>query len=446
MPTLQTDSQSQLSQTAISQRTRVVITGLGAITPLGNTVDEFWKNLLAGKSGVEKIERFDVNSFDTRFAGQVKGFDPTQFMDRKDARRMSLSAQWAVAAAHMAVTDAHLSLAEIDPDRIGVCLGTALGGFDQVQEGMDVLFHKGWRHLSPFSAGAGMANAAAFHMSLYLGTRGYLGTIVTACASGTQSIGEAAEIIRRGAADIMITGGTDCAVLESVLASFAQMRVLSTRNSQPEHASRPFDRERDGLILSEGSGVLVLESLEVARARGASCYAEVLGSATSADAYHLAHSDPQGRGAARAMTWALANAGTLPKEIDYINAHAASTPVGDAAEVVGIKKVFGERAYEIPISSTKSMIGHSMGAAGALETIVCVLTMRDQIIHPTINYQLPDPSCDLDFVPNVPRPAKVRTVLSNSFGLGGQNACLVLRRIENEAFASNISDVSGIAR
>ncbi len=417
-----------LLQLRLPKRTRVVVTGMGAVTPIGDTVEEFWRNALAGNSGVGRVMRIDTTPFATHIGAELKHFDPAQFMTLKQARRMSRCSQFAIAAAKMAVQDARLD--KIDPDRTGVVIGTAVGGYDAVQEGMTDVLTKGWRHTSPFALGAGMPNAPAFHVSLLFNARGYNSTVCTSCASGTQAIGEAAEAIRRGAADVIVAGGTESAIMETAIGGFGQMRALSLRNDEPEKASRPFDKLRDGLVLGEGCGMLVLESVEHARARSAPIYAEVLGYAAAGDAYHVVQSDPTGAGAARAMQWALDNARVTPEQIDYISAHATSTQVGDASEVVAIKKIFGERAYDIPISALKSMIGHTIGAAGALAAIACILTLRDRKIHPTINQEVSDPACDLDCVPNAAREAGVRTVLSNSFGLGGQNACLVLRKFE----------------
>ncbi len=419
------------SSVSVDRRPRVVITGLGAVSPIGNTAEEFWHNLLAGVSGIKPITYFDTSQLPIHIAGEVRRFDPGQFMDIKDARRMSRGSQYAVAAACMARTDAGLDGYELDRDRTGVYLGTGGGGYDVSEMGIQTLFSRGYARLSPFVFGAAMPNAFSFNVALALRLYGYNSTVTTACAAGTQAIGEAAEVIRRGQADVMITGGSDCAVTHIGLAGFAQLRALSTRKCPPEEASRPFDGERDGLVVGEGCGVLILESLPHALTRGARIYAEVLGFAASADAYHLVAPDPSGAGASKAIRWALSDARVSTEDIDYISAHATSTDAGDAAEIVAIKKVFGERAYRIPISSAKSMIGHAIGAAGALEAVASVLTIRDGKIHPTINQRTPDPRCDLDTVPNFARTQRVDTVLSNSFGFGGQNACLVLRRFES---------------
>jgi len=411
-------------------RDRVVITGMGAITPLGLSVEETWQGLAAGHSGIGRITRFDPRGYPTQIAGEVKGFRPQDYMDLRKARRMSRFSQFAVAAARMALEDAGLIIKEANTEEVGVLLGNAVGGLDDTEETCREMFTRGGMHISPFYIVMTPSNLAAFQVAYTYGIKGYSSTIVTACAAGTQAIGEAAEVIRRGKAKVMVTGGTEAAICELGLAAFCVSRAYSTRNDEPQRACRPFDKSRDGFVASEGCGILILESLEHAQERGAYIYAEVLGYGASNDAYHLIAPDPEGRGAARAMRWALEDAGVGPEEIDYINPHGTGTPLSDLVETIAIKKVFGDYAYEVPISSTKSMIGHLMGAAGAVEAIVCVLTVRDNLIHPTINYETPDPACDLDYVPNVAREADVRIVLSNSFGLGGQNACLVLGRYE----------------
>lgn len=420
----------EMALAARARRPRIVITGLAALAPNGNSKEEFWANCLAGCSGVGPITRFDPTPFPTRFAGEVKNFEPREFMDFKEARRMSRSSQFAIASAKMATADAHLALPVEDAERVGIYIGTAVGGYDKAEEGIKTLYTKGWQRVSPFAIGAAMPNAPAFHVGMATGAKGYLGTVTAACASGTQAIGEASEVIRRGWADVMLVVGTEAGVIETGVAGFAQMRALSTRNDEPQKASRPFDKDRDGFVLGEGSAALVLESLDHAIARDAPIYAEVLGSSVSNDGYDVASPDPTGEGECRVMRLALADAGISVDEVDYINAHGASTPIGDVVESLAVKQLFGERAYQIPISGTKSMIGHALGAAGALEAVACVLTLRDQKIHPTINYETPDPDCDLDYVPNRFRAARVETVLSNSFGLGGQNACLILRKFD----------------
>lgn len=421
----------ELALAARPRRPRIVITGAAALAPNGNTLEEFWSNCLAGRGGVGPITRFDASTFPTRFAAEVKNFDPRDFMDFKEARRMSRCSQFAVACAVMAAKNAGVELPVEDAERVGVSVGTAVGGYDKAEEGIRALASKGWQRVSPFAIGGAMPNAPAFQVGMTTGAKGYLGTVTAACASGTQAIGEAAEIIRRGWADLMFVVGTEAGVIETSVAGFAQMRAISTRNDEPERASRPFDKDRDGFVLGEGGAAIIAESLEHAIARDARIYGEILGSSVANDAYDLVAPDPSGDGELRVMRLALADAGISLDEIDYINAHATSTVAGDVVESLAIKRLFGERAYQIPISSTKSMIGHTLGAAGVLEAVVCLLTMRDQMIHPTINHEIPDVGCDLDYVPTKARAAPVETVLSNSFGLGGQNACLILRKFDD---------------
>ncbi len=436
MPPLEMLSGQQLSPEALAmmqmqarqKRTRVVITGMGAITPLGHSPQELWSNLLAGKSGIGPVTMFDASNYKTRIAAEVKRFDPTKYVDSKDARRMGRATLFALGAAREAMNDAGINGNFNEDPRAGVLLGTALGGFVEAIEAHNSFLEKGHERVSPFLAAVILPNMPAFYVANYYRARGYNSTVVTACAAGTHAVGAAAEVIRRGDADIMITGGADAIISEIVFAAFGVMRAMSTRNDDPEHASRPFDKNRDGFVVGEGSAILVLEKLESALARGARIYAEVLGYATNSDAYHFAAPDPQAIGATRVMQDAMKNAGITVDDVDYINAHGTSTPLNDAGETLAIKTVFGERAYQIPISSTKSMLGHSMGAAGAFEAVACTMTVHDQKIHPTANYETPDPACDLDYVPNQSRDTMVDVVLSNSFGLGGQNACLVLGR------------------
>jgi beta-ketoacyl-acyl-carrier-protein synthase II len=406
----------------------VVITGLGAITCLGLNVHDFWQGLLAGRSGIGPITQFDASAYPCRIAAEVKGFEARQYMDFKEARRTARCTHFAVAAARQALDDARLTIPLADEQRVGVLLGTGVGGLPEAIEGLKTMQEKGGMRLNPFAGTAILANMPTFHVANTLGAKGYNSTVVTACAAGTQAVGEAAAVIRRGAADVMLTGGVEAIICEMAIAVFCVMRALTTRNDEPDKASRPFDAQREGFILGEGAGILVLEELAHALGRGATIYAEVLGQAANSDAYHVAAPDPEARGAILAMREALADAGLTLDQVDYINAHGTGTPLNDAAETLAIKQVFGEYAYKVPISSTKSMVGHAMGAAGALEAMVCALTIRDQIIHPTVNYEFPDPACDLDYVPNQARPALVDITLSNSFGLGSQNACLVLGR------------------
>jgi len=412
-------------------RRRVVITGLGAITVLGNTIDTFWNNLLQGQSGIRRITQFDASMLPCQIAGEIPDFDPGEYMDRKEARRISRSAQVALAAAQIAVSDAGLPANMPDAERAGVVFGTAIGGLDRFDEAITQMRAHGYERTNPFSIPAGIPNLASFMIARQFQCKGPNCTITTACATGTQSVGEAAELIRRGAADIVITGGSEAVIKDFAIIGFIAMRALPVNfNDRPEKASRPFDKDREGFIFSEGAGALVLESLEHALARKATIYAEIAGHASSCDAYHVAAPDPTAAGPSRAMRWALKDADLDPSDVDYINAHGTSTPLNDPNETRAIKNIFGEHAYRLAISSTKSMIGHAMGASGALETIVCALTIKHQIIHPTINYETPDPECDLDYVPNTARPAQVRVTLTNSFGLGGQNACLVLKKYQ----------------
>lgn len=411
-------------------RHRVVITGMGALTSLGLSVEETWAGLVAGRSGIGLITQFDASSLPIRIAGEVKGFDPTAYVDPKEARRMARASQLAIAAGTQAMADAGLGDRVPDPERAGVVMGTGIGGFEMALEAWEAYKTKGLRRVNPFTAMAMLCNMPAHHLSLRFQCQAYNNTVVTACASGTQAIGEAALAIQQGMADLMLAGGVEGMIHEVIMAAFTAMRVLANDNEHPERACKPFDARRDGFCSAEGAGVLVLERLDKALDRGARIYAEVVGYAANTDAYHAAIPDPEGAGAFRVMKWALESAGVPPDEIDYINAHGPGTEVGDPLETKAIKDLFGERAYRIPISSTKSMVGHALGAAGAIEAQACVKTITEGVIHPTINYEVPDPECDLDYVPNVARRADVRTTLSNSFGLGGQNACLVLRRFE----------------
>ena len=411
-------------------RVRVVVTGLGALSPLGESADEFWNGLAAGRSGIGPMTLADPTDYPCQISGEVSGFDPDRYLDRRESRRMARFSQLAVAAAEEALRHAAITRDNIDLDRVGVYLGNGNGGFPTIDEGMRVLVARGGMRLSPFFFPMALPNMAAANVSRYFAARGPSSTIVTACAASTQSIGDAAEVIRRGAADVMITGGTEAGISQLGLAGFCVMRALSTRNDDPPRASRPFDADRDGFVPAEGAGILIVESLEHALRRGAPILAEVLGYGASSDANHQFQPDDDGAGAARAIRWALADAGVPPDEIDYINAHGTSTPLNDASETLAVKRAFGDTGYKIPISATKSMIGHALGGAGGLEAIACIKTILTGTVHPTINYTTPDPTCDLDYVPNTARQADVRTVLSNSFGFGGQNACLVFRKYE----------------
>ncbi|MBI5302832.1 MAG: beta-ketoacyl-ACP synthase II [Chloroflexi bacterium] len=414
-----------------TNRTRVVITGMGAITPLGLTLDGFWQNLLAGKSGIGAVTVFDASQYRTRIAGEVKQFDATRYnIEAKDARRMGRATLFALAAAKDALDDAGLKQNLGENPRAGVVLGTGLGGFVEAIKEHDAYTRQGAGRVSPFLAAVILPNMPAFYVANQHRARGFNNTVVTSCAAGTDAIGAATEVIRRGAADVMLAGGTDAIISDIVFTAFGAMRALSTRNDDPARACRPFDKNRDGLVIGEGAAIVILESLEHARVRGARIYAEIIGYAANSDAYHFVASDPQAIGATQVMRDGLADAGISHEQIDYINAHGTATMLNDPSETLAVKNVFGERAYQVPISATKSMIGHTMGAAGALEAVVCALTIRDQKIHPTANYETPDPVCDLDYVPNVARAAKVAIAMSNSFGFGGQNACLILARYQ----------------
>jgi beta-ketoacyl-acyl-carrier-protein synthase II len=409
---------------------RVVITGMGAVTPMGLTVEETWAGLVAGKSGIAEITLFDASHMPIRIAGEVKGFDARDYINFKEARRMARHSQLALAAGMQAMADAGLGDQVPDSERSGVVMGTGVGGMDVVLQGWETYKNRGLRRVNPFVPMAALCNMPTHHLSLQFQCQAYNTTVVTACASGTQAIGEAADAIRRGRADLMLGGGVDAMIHEMLIGGFTIMRVLAADNEHPEQACKPFDARRDGFVSSEGAAVMVLERLDKALDRGARIHAEVLGYAANTDAFHVAAPDPEGAGAIRAMRWALQDAGASPTEIDYINAHGPGTEVGDPVETKAIKALFEDYAYQVPISSTKSMVGHTLGGAGAIEALACVQAIREGMIHPTINYEVPDPECDLDYVPNVAREADVRTTLSNSFGLGGQNACLVLRRYE----------------
>ena len=410
---------------------RVVVTGLGLVTPLGDVVDEVWSALLAGRSGVRRVETSGTSGFPCRIAGVLPNFQPDGYLSAKDARRMARVSQIALVAAKKAVEHARLPLPLKDPERAGVMMGTAMGGLDRADEGINILRTRGLERVNPFLLPSSLPNMPAFHVTQFLGALGPNSTITTACASGAQAVGEAALAIRYGRADVILAGGAEALVQDYTLGGFAAMRALPTSfEDSPERASRPFDARREGFVFSEAAACLVLESLEHAQRRGAKIYAELAGYASSGDAYHIASLDPSAEAPARTMRMALSDAGLEGGSVDYINAHGTSTPINDAVETAAIKRVFGDQAYRIPISSTKSMMGHAMGASGALSAIVSCLTIDRGEIHPTINYEFPDPACDLDYVPNHARQAYVSTVLSNAFGLGGQNACLVLRRLE----------------
>ena len=411
-----------------NQKNRVVVTGLGAITCLGNSVDEFWNGLKAGQSGIREISLVSPEGFPCRVSGEIQDFDASDYMDRKEARRMARFSQFAVVAAHQAVQDSGLNFDNEDRDRIGVLMGTGSGGLPETDHQAEIRVKRGVSRMSPYYIPMMLVNMASANISHAFNLTGYTNTCVTACAASTQSIGEAAEVIRRGMADVIVTGGTEAGICEIGMGGFSTMRALSTWDGDPSLASRPFDNKRDGFAPAEGSGVLILENLQHAKARKAKIYAEIGGWGVSSDAYHLVQPHPEGSGAAKAMKRALQNACLSANDIDYINAHGTSTPINDASETRAIKAVFGEQAYNIPISSTKSMVGHSLGASGSLEAIACIKSITDSVLHPTINQVEADPECDLDYIPNEARPSEVNIALSNSFGFGGQNACLVLQK------------------
>lgn len=410
---------------------RIVVTGLGAITPVGKDVGTYWDALVNGRSGAGPITAFDASAFDCRIAAEVKGFEPASgFKNPKDARRADRYTQLAVAAAKQAVADAGLAdPAGLDLDRIGVMIGSGIGGLITLENQHSVYLEKGPGRLSPFLIPMLIGNIASGIVAMEHGFRGPNLAVVTACATSAQCIGEAWRIIRDGDADVIVAGGSEAAICPMGIGGFAAMRAVSFRNDAPEQASRPWDTGRDGFLMGEGAGMVVIETLEHAKKRGAKIYCELAGYGLSADAYHLSAPDPDGAGAARAMAGAIKRAGVALEEIGYINAHGTSTPLGDICETLAIKSVFGDHAKKVPVSSTKSMIGHLLGAAGAVEAIVCVKTIETGIIHPTINLNDPDPKCDLDYVPNQARQARVNVAMSNSFGFGGHNSCLVLKRI-----------------
>jgi 3-oxoacyl-[acyl-carrier-protein] synthase II len=413
-------------------RKRVVVTGMGCISPLGNDVQTTWNNLLAGKSGVDLITHYDASEYKTRFAAEVKGFDGDRLFGSREARRMDRFAQFAVATSRQAVEDAGLQINDHNRDSIGVVIGTGIGGLNTLFEQMRVFIERGPSRVSPFLVPMMLPDTGPGMVAIHLGVRGPNLAVVTACATGTNAVGEAAEVIRRGQAEVMLAGGTEAAIIPLAMAGLSVMTALSSRNEDPQGASRPFDAQRDGFVMGEGAAVLVLESLEYAQARGAKILAEVSGYGVTNDAYHISAPAENGSGAARCMQMALDNAELSKDKIDYINAHGTSTPLNDKSETAAIKTVFGELAYQIPISSTKSMTGHLLGASGAVEAVIAVKTIQDCLVAPTINYQYPDPVCDLDYVPNIYRSVQVEHVMSNSFGFGGHNATIILSRF-NEA-------------
>ncbi len=409
---------------------RVVVTGLGLVTPLGIGVEETWSALVAGKSGIGPITKFDASAMATQIAGEVKNFVPEDYVSRKEVRRMDMFTIYSLAATRMAVEDARLEINGTNANRIGVVIGCGLGGLSTFEKFHRILLEEGPKKISPFFIPMLIANMAPGQISIVFGAKGPNVAIETACAAGTHAVGDAFKHIQRGAADAMITGGVEATVTPLAISGFNAMRAISTRNDAPEKASRPFDRDRDGFVLAEGCGIMILEALDFALERGAGIHAELIGYGLTGDGFHMAAPAPEGEGMARCMQMAVDDAGIAPEEVDYINAHGTSTDLNDRFETQAIKTVFGEHSYKLAVSSTKSMTGHLLGGAGGVETAFAVLALEKGILPPTINYENPDPECDLDYVPNVHRKAEIRTALTNSFGFGGTNAALVLRRYE----------------
>ncbi len=412
------------------QRVRVVVTGLGAITPLGHDVASTWAGLCQGRSGIGPITLFDASELQTQIAAEVKDFDPIAHFGRREARRYDRFIQFALVAARQAIADSGLTLEDGTSERTGVIIGSGVGGIGSLLEEAEVYAKRGPRRISPFLVPKMLADSAAGQVAIEFGIRGPNMAVVTACATGTNAIGEATEMIRRGWVDAVVTGGSEAGIIGVAMAAFNNMGAISTDNDDPAGASRPFDATRNGFVMGEGAGVLVLERLEHALARDAHIYGTVVGYGSTADAFHMAAPAEDGRGAMQAMHMALQDAGLSPDEVDYINAHGTSTPLNDKIETMAIKNLFGEYAYRLPVSSTKSMIGHQLGAAGAVEAIVCLKVLNEGLLPPTINYRHPDPDCDLDYVPNVARPLPVRTAMSNSFGFGGHNATIIVQKFE----------------
>ncbi len=410
------------------KKRRVVITGLGALTSIGNTVDEFWKNAQAGISGTGPITKFDASRHASQVAGELKGFDVTAFLPKKEARRMDPFVQYAIAASDMAIEHSGLSMDSIDKTRSGTMVGSGIGGLQTLEEQHTILLNKGAGRVSPFFIPMELINLAPGQLSIRYGFLGVNSAVSTACATGSHAIGDAFRWIQRGEMDVMLAGGTEASITPLAVAGFGNMKALSTRNDDPSHASRPFEKGRDGFVIGEGAGVVILESLDHALERGATIYAEIIGYAATADAHHITSPDPEGKGVSRCMQMAVQDAGLQPTDIDYINAHGTSTPFNDKFETLAIKSVFESHAKKLAISSIKSMVGHGLGAAGAIEMVSSALTVHNDVIPPTINYETPDPDCDLDYVPNESRKATVNVAMSNSFGFGGTNACIVITK------------------
>lgn len=407
---------------------RVVVTGVGLITPLGTGTEKSWENLLDGRSGIRKITQFDATHFPCRVAGEVPDFEINQFIEIKEQKKMDRFIHFAFAAAKMAVEDSGLKITKDNADRIGVLVGSGIGGLSAIEHYHTILLEKGPKRISPFFIPMLIINLAAGQISIHFGAKGPNSAVATACASGTHSIGDAFKIIKRGEADAMISGGTEAVITPLAVGGFSSMKALSTRNNEPEKASRPFDRDRDGFVMGEGAGIMVLEDMEHALSRGAKIYAEITGYGMTGDAYHITSPPPEGEGAARCMRASLKDANIHPEEIEYINAHGTSTKYGDELETQAIKSVFGKHAYKFAVSSTKSMTGHLLGAAGGVEGVICALSIFNKIIPPTINLENPDPECDLDYVPDKARAMDINMAMSNSFGFGGTNACIIFKR------------------
>ncbi|MGA7733445.1 MAG: beta-ketoacyl-ACP synthase II [Chloroflexia bacterium] len=412
------------------ERRRVVVTGMGAISPIGNDVESSWQAALDCRSGADMITKFDTARFETKFAAEIKGFNPEEYIPAKEIRRMDRFIHYAIAVSKQAAAQANLQITEENANDIGVIIGSGIGGIESLTDAVLTINERGPAKLSPFTIPMILTDLAAGQVSIQMGLKGPNFAIVSACSSGAHAIGEAAEMIRRGAARAIFAGGAEATVCVVGLATFGAMRALSTRNDDPRHASRPFDKTRDGFVLGEGAAVLLLEDLDFARERGANILAEVVGYAATADASHVTAPAEGGEGAARAMSLALRDAGLTPQDIGYINAHGTSTPLNEKYETLAIKRAFGDHAYRVPISSTKSMTGHMLGAAGSMEAVFCIKAIHEGILPPTINYEVPDPDCDLDYIPNEPRRAKIQYAMSNSMGFGGHNAVLVLARYE----------------
>jgi 3-oxoacyl-[acyl-carrier-protein] synthase II len=411
------------------EKRRVVVTGVGAVTPLGNDIETTWKNILAGKSGIGPLTRVNADEYPAKVSAEATDFNPEDYMERKEARKMDRFTQFAVAAAQMAVKDANLTINEENSHRVGVWIGSGIGGMETFEQQFEIFQNRGYKRVSPFFVPMLIPDMATGQVSIMLGARGFNSCTVTACATGTNSIGDAFKVIQRGDADAMITGGAEAPITKMSVAGFCANTALSN-NPDPATACRPFDKNRDGFIIGEGSGIVVLEELEHALARGAKIYGEIVGYGATGDAYHITAPAPGGEGGARAMKMALNDAGIAPEGIDYINAHGTSTEYNDKFETAAVKEVFGDHAYKLAMSSTKSMTGHLLGAAGGIEAIFSVLAIRDSILPPTINYETSDPECDLDYVPNTARPQAINTVMSNSLGFGGHNATIVLKKYQ----------------